>query len=60
MPLLVFRQLDIHLAGKDDNDFTDDDRFAMPFLLDGLSIRVCSSDDMSEPIIGGASVGGDG
>ena len=58
MPLVVFRRLDIHLAGKDDNDVTDDDRF-MSFLLDGSSIRECSSDDMPESIIGGASVGGD-
>ena len=55
MPLLVFRRLDIHLAGKDENDVTDD-RF-LSFLLDGSSIRICRSGDMSESIIGGASVG---
>ena len=56
MPLVVFRRLDIHLAGKDDNDVTD--------VMIGLChfcwmVHQCRCDDMSESIIGGASVGGD-
>jgi hypothetical protein len=56
LPLLVFRRLDIHLPEKVGGDDHDE---LVSLLVEGLLNGMCKS-DVSESMIGGASVAGDG